>query len=107
MSDRSSEARTELPEGTERVVLLYDSVSFNVDEDYEPPEQAEVRNPPGMQHSKILEFEEGDEVPVDLVESCWGTFSDRLAALDNDGDRVDEPSAIEKQEFDTALFAHR
>jgi len=52
-------------------------------------------------------FEEGDEMPVPIAADCWEAFSDRLAAYDEDGDRLDRPSQIEEENFDTSVFRYQ
>lgn len=87
-----------LPEGTAEVRVLYKRISTSMEE---PPESGTVD-----ENGRVM-FEEGAELPLDVAEKCWSVFSDRLAAFDADGNRLDSPSRGEKMDFDMALFHHR
>lgn len=98
---------SDLPENTARVKVLHDNISVRVDPD-EAPDKVEVREISHTTSDSVwAEFTEGDEMPVGIAEECWSAFNDRLAAFDEDGERLDAPSTTEKAGFDTALFHHR
>ena len=97
---------SDLPEGTERVVVLYYQLSFTMDPE-EVPEGVTQRSPVGFRSNTLVVIEEGEEVPLQLAERCWETFNERLAAYDGDGVRLDTPSAYEERNFSTAAFRHR
>jgi hypothetical protein len=97
---------SDLPDGTEYVRVLYSSISVRLSPD-DVPEDVEARE---IQHTRSdsvqAVFQEGDNLPCDVAERCWSAFNDRLAAYDEDGNRLDTPSRNEEQGFDTALFHH-
>lgn len=44
-------------------------------------------------------IEAGEELPLEAAEKCWSGFNDRLAAFDEEGERLDNPSRAERHEF--------
>lgn len=97
---------SDLPDGTAEVRVLYDSITVRADPD-DVPEDIEVREVPHTRSDDVqARFNKGDEMPLEFAERCWSAFNDRLAAFDEDGNRLDSPSRVEEGGFDTALFHH-
>lgn len=49
---------------------------------------------------RSIEFEKGDRLPLEVARDCWSAFSDRLAAFDEDEERLDEPAGSETVDSD-------
>ena len=97
---------SDLPQDTETVQLLYKSITVNLDPD-DVPEGVETEEHTHLRNSVLATFDEGDELPLEIAEQCWSGFSDRLAAFNADGDRLDAAAPAEQQSFNTALITHR
>lgn len=95
---------TPLPDGTERVVLLHKTLRCRVDDDKLNHwlQDNEVAN-----NAQYVVFAAGDEIPLEVARSVWSGFSDRLAAVDADDQRLDTQSRAESMGFAQGMeFPH-
>lgn len=92
-----------LPAGTATVQVLHRRIACSVAPDREFDADIEETVTPGMRHNKAVAFPEGSELPLDIPDRCWPAFADRLAAYDADGNRLDQPSHFEEDNFSQAV----
>lgn len=97
--DESEPEARPWPEGTAHVVVLARDGKLAC-----PGHVYQAKVDSDHDENVLVEFENGDELPEALWGSSWQGGSDRLAALDGNGERLDRPSVFEESELAEAAL---
>ncbi|GGC63414.1 hypothetical protein [Haloferax sulfurifontis] len=92
-----------LPDGVESAVWAGDSgLRCTNPTDYEDffgddVDLSPVTKPDGREGPPTVVFEPGDELPLEMAQGLYSSFSDRVIAFDGDGNRLDRPDESENE----------
>lgn len=90
----------QLPEGTDRVVLLYKTLQVRVTD---AKLDAWREDNDVSDDVRYVRFEAGDELPLEVAGATCPGVQDRYAAFDADGERLDTASRPENRNFETGI----